>query len=182
MRAGRTFLAVLGTALVISALWVGIACLTADSPLDIALVPAIIGVIALVGLLVGAPLLSRFVEAQEVAGRIEVRYVLRARRVIPVPDIDEVVLVRTLRLSSWSGRPSSAPRVVLRRGGRTVEHGHMERIGDDFFEVVVILDLVPNPILGCLAGRERHTGQNYWLRDTHVSASSHVHPGNVPSR
>ncbi|PQM73958.1 hypothetical protein C5Y44_08910 [Corynebacterium sp. J010B-136] len=181
MRAGRTFLAVLGTALVISALWVGIACLTADSPLDILLAPAIIGVIALVRLLVGAPLLCRFVEAQEVAGRLEVRYVLRAR-VIPVPDIDEVVLVRTLRLSSWSGRPSSAPRVVLRRGGRTVEHGHMERIGDDFFEVVVILDLVPNPILGCLAGRERHTGQNYWLCDTHVSASSHVHPGNVPSR
>ena len=120
VRVGRTFLAVLGTALVISALWGGIACLTADSPLDIALVPAIIGVIALVGLLVGAPLLSRFVEAQEVAGRVEVRYALKARRVIPVSEIDEVVLVRTLRLSSRSGRPSSAPRVVLRRGGRTV--------------------------------------------------------------
>lgn len=120
MRAGRTFLAVLGTALVISALWGGVACLTADSPLDIALAPAIIGVLAIVGLLVGAPLLSRFAEAREVAGRVEVRYVLKARRVIPVPDIDEAVLVRTLRLPSRSGGPASAPRVVLRRGGRTV--------------------------------------------------------------
>lgn len=120
VRAGRTFLAVLGTALVISALWGGVACLTADSPLDIALAPAIIGVLAIVGLLVGAPLLSRFAEAREVAGRVEVRYVLKARRVIPVPDIDEAVLVRTLRLPSRSGGPASAPRVVLRRGGRTV--------------------------------------------------------------
>lgn len=120
VRTGRTFLAVLGTALVISALWVGIACLTADSPLDFVVVPAVIGVIAIVGLLVGATLFSRFVEAREVAGRVEVRYVLKPRRVIPVPDIDEAVLVRALRLPSKGGGPSSAPRVVLRRGGRTV--------------------------------------------------------------
>jgi hypothetical protein len=117
--AGRTYLAVACTLFVSCLVWFGIAWSALGPWSGATVVPAVLGLVAGIGLGAGALIFSRFVEASLDGSLITVRYVLRPRRSVSAAEIDEVVLLRALHLPARAGA-SSVPRIVLRRGGRTV--------------------------------------------------------------
>jgi hypothetical protein len=50
------------------------------------------------------------------------------------------------------------------------EHRHVKWVRDHFFKVVVILDVVPDPLLRPLSRRKSHTGRFDWLCHAHGPA------------
>ncbi|WP_140400717.1 hypothetical protein [Gulosibacter sp. 10] len=107
-----------------AALAVGVVCFAlAWSELGpwqpVAVWPAVLALLAFAGLAAGAPMFSRFAEAWIDSEAVVIRRVLGPRRAVPLSGIEEVVLLRSLRLPSRTGA-SSAPRVVLRGEGRTI--------------------------------------------------------------
>lgn len=119
IRAGRVFLAFMSVLLVASLTWIGVVWSMADPMPDAFIAPSVIGLVALVSLMVGAPMFSRFVEVSVGEGRIAVRRVVGACRSVSLSEIDEVVLLQHLILPARTG-PSSTPRVLLRHGDHTL--------------------------------------------------------------
>jgi hypothetical protein len=119
IRVGRTYLAVLATLFLVCAVWFASAW-NLDEPLSAQTVaPAVFGLVALVGLVAGLLMFSRFAEAAVYRDTIIVDRVLRPRLVITASEVDEAVVLQRLLLP---GRPvwNSSLRVVLRRDGVTV--------------------------------------------------------------
>ena len=81
--------------------------------------PAVLGVTALVLLLATVALTGRFGEVTTNGDTLTIRRVLRPRTIVPLRDVDDVVVLTALNLPS---RIATAPatRVVIRRGSHTI--------------------------------------------------------------
>lgn len=124
--AGRTFLAIAGVLLVAAASWWVLAGAASGVLGPGTVVPAALCCVAVVALCVGAPLCARFVEAEVADDRsapgpvVVIRSVLRGRRILPLADIETVVVLAGFSLPARAAA-GSAPRVVIRpRGGGSI--------------------------------------------------------------
>lgn len=122
--AGRVFLAISGVLIVGCAVWFVLAVwATSTWVTSVAVAPVAIGLIALVALCAGAPLFSRFVEAEVVSpgeAAVAIRSVLRPLRILPLADIESAVVLEGLVLPARAAVPAVSRVVIRLRGGSVV--------------------------------------------------------------
>ncbi|WP_293788058.1 hypothetical protein [uncultured Aeromicrobium sp.] len=116
---GRVYLALTGALSMVGAAWFGLSWCRAGHWSGANMLPAVLGFVAIVALAAAALLFARFTEVLVDRRAITVRRVLLPQQVVPVSEIDEVVMLQSLVLPSRT-LPNSTPRVVLRREGRTI--------------------------------------------------------------
>jgi len=115
----RVFLVVALAVAVACVVWLLVAWELSGSWAPMTILPAVIGAVALLALGVGSALSSRFADAAVTSDAVSIRPAVGRSRTVPMTDIDEVVVLRSLLLPT---RVASTPpqRVVLRSQGRTV--------------------------------------------------------------
>ncbi|WP_424464407.1 hypothetical protein [Pseudoclavibacter helvolus] len=119
VRAGRWFLVGATAALVVGLAWFALVEAAAGPWARASAGGAVVAILGAVALAVGSVFFGRFVEARVEGASLVLRSIVRRARVIPLADIDQVVVVERLLLPTRTG-PGTAARVIVRRGDVTV--------------------------------------------------------------
>ncbi len=112
---------------------------------------AAVGVVALLAGLIVFPL---YVETHIDRHRIELRYVLQPRRVVPAEEVDEIIVLQRLQISGLFAS-ANTPRVLLRGEGRVVA-AYTPRCRGAALQELAPLATEPQIVPECLTPESAH--------------------------